>query len=29
MYFDGSRVLIKKTLRNGKVKVFDLRGNER
>jgi len=29
MYFDGSRVLIKKTLSNGKVRVFDLKGKER
>ena len=29
MYFDGSRVLIKKTLPNGKVRVFDLKGDER
>ena len=29
VYFDGSSVLIKKTLSNGKEKVFDLKGNER
>jgi rhamnogalacturonan endolyase len=29
MYFDGSRVLIKKTLPNGKAKTFDLKGEER
>jgi rhamnogalacturonan endolyase len=29
VYFDGSRVLIKKTLSNGKVRIFDLRGNEK
>ena len=29
MYFDGSRVLIKKTSPNGKVKIFDLKGKER
>jgi len=29
MYFDGSRVLIKKTLSNGKVRIFDLKGKER
>ncbi|MDR2595356.1 MAG: rhamnogalacturonan lyase [Fibromonadaceae bacterium] len=29
VYFDGSRVLIKKTLSNGKVRIFDLNGNEK
>jgi len=29
LYFDGSRVLIKKTLSNGKVRIFDLKGDER
>jgi len=29
IYFDGSRVLIKKTLSNGKVRIFDLKGDER
>ena len=29
IYFDGSRVLIKKTLSNGKVRIFDLKGKER
>jgi len=29
IYFDGSRVLIKKTLPNGKEKIFDLKGKER
>ncbi|MDR2584437.1 MAG: arabinogalactan endo-1,4-beta-galactosidase [Fibromonadaceae bacterium] len=29
VYFDGSRVLIKKTLSNGKVRIFDLKGDER
>ncbi|MDR2584439.1 MAG: rhamnogalacturonan lyase [Fibromonadaceae bacterium] len=29
VYFDGSRVLFKKTLSNGKVRIFDLKGNER
>jgi arabinogalactan endo-1,4-beta-galactosidase len=29
VYFDGSRVLIKKTLSNGKARTFDLKGNER
>jgi len=29
VYFDGSRVLIKKTLSNGKERIFDLKGNER
>jgi len=29
IYFDGSRVLIKKTLPNGKSRIFDLKGDER
>jgi len=29
IYFDGSRVLIKKTSSNGKEKIFDLKGKER
>ncbi|MDR2595355.1 MAG: arabinogalactan endo-1,4-beta-galactosidase [Fibromonadaceae bacterium] len=29
IYFDGSRVLIKKTLSNGKARIFDLKGKER
>jgi len=29
VYFDGSRVLIKKTLPNGKARIFDLNGNEK
>jgi len=29
MYFDGSRVLIKKTLSNGKTRIFDLNGKAR
>jgi len=29
IYFDGSRVLIKKTLSNGKARIFDLNGKER
>jgi rhamnogalacturonan endolyase len=29
LYFDGTRILIKKTFSDGKVKTFDLRGNER
>jgi len=29
VYFDGSRVLIKKTLSNGKEKIFNLKGEER
>ncbi|GBU25523.1 hypothetical protein R83H12_02173 [Fibrobacteria bacterium R8-3-H12] len=29
IYFDGSKVLIKKTLPNGKARIFDLKGKER
>jgi hypothetical protein len=29
LYFDGTRVLIKKTSPNGKTKIFDLKGEER
>jgi len=29
IYFDGSRVLVKKTLSNGKARIFDLKGKER
>ncbi|GBU26164.1 hypothetical protein R83H12_02858 [Fibrobacteria bacterium R8-3-H12] len=28
VYFDGSKVLIKKTLSNGKARIFDLKGKE-